>query len=389
MTDLTVPEMASTMLSHGVRRIHVLAWRDFDDAEAGGSEDHAHEFMTRWQQAGLSVLHRTSHAPGQPTTSTRSGYDVIRRGGRMTVFPRTMLSEVFGHMGKYDALVEIWNGVPWMSPLWCRRPHVLILHHVHGPMWNQMFSPPFAAVGRALETKFAPPFYRRTPTVTTSEDTREELLHLGWKPELVTTGPVGVDDFFSAGGAKTKHPSIVAVGRQAPVKRFVELMEQVQITRQFVPGATLTLVGDGPDRSKITEWIERNNAHDWVTLLGRISREELRDRYRQAWVIASASLAEGWGLALTEAAGCGTPAVATDISGHRCSVLDGQTGLLAPLENLGQVLADVLRDDALREALSRQAETRARTLTWDALAAGVLHPLYQQVLNRPTVRKAI
>jgi glycosyltransferase involved in cell wall biosynthesis len=299
-----------------------------------------------------------------------------------------MLSEVFGRMGRYDALVEIWNGVPWMSPLWCRRPHILILHHVHGPMWNQIFSPPLAAIGRGLETKFAPPFYRRTPTVTTSEDTREELLHLGWKPELVTTGPVGVDDFFSAGGTKTTHPSIVAVGRQAPVKRFVELMEQVQMTRQFVPGATLTLVGDGPDRTKITEWIDRNNAHEWVTLHGRLTREELRDHYRRAWVIASASLAEGWGLALTEAAGCGTPAVATDISGHRCSVLDGQTGLLAPLENLGRVLTDVLLDDSLRATLSLQAESRARTLTWDALAAGVLHPLYQQVLNRPIVRNA-
>jgi glycosyltransferase involved in cell wall biosynthesis len=166
-------------------------------------------------------------------------------------------------------------------------------------------------------------------------------------------------------------------------------MEQVQITRQIVTGATLTLVGDGPDRRKITEWIDRNDAHEWVTLLGRVSREELRDRYREAWVIASASLAEGWGLALTEAAGCGTPAVATDISGHRCSVLDGQTGLLAPIENLGQVLADVLRDDSLRGTLSRQAELRARTLTWDALAAGVLHPLYQQVLNRSTGRKAL
>ena len=389
MADLTVQEMATEMMRHGVNRVHVLAWRDFDDDEAGGSEDHAHEFMKRWQDAGLSVLHRTSHAAGQPSSAVRSGYDVIRRGGRMSVFPRTMASEIFGRMGTYDALVEIWNGVPWMSPLWCRRPRILLLHHVHGPMWNQMFSPPLAAIGRGLETKFAPPFYRRTPTVTTSQDTREELIHLGWKPELVTTGPVGVDDFFSAGGAKTPHPSIVAVGRQAPVKRFVELMEQVQYTRQFVAEATLTLVGDGPDRAKISEWIDRNDAHGWVTLLGRVTREELRDRYRQAWVIASASLAEGWGLALTEAAGCGTPAVATDISGHRCSVLDGQTGLLAPLENLGRVLADVLLDDSLRAKLSLQAEQRARTLTWDALAAGVLHPLYQQVLNRPIVRKAI
>ncbi|MEI7506933.1 MAG: glycosyltransferase family 4 protein [Actinomycetes bacterium] len=382
MSDLTVSEMAAEMVSRGVKRVHVLAWRDFDDDEAGGSEDHAHEFMKRWQEAGLSVLHRTSHAVGQPSTAVRSGYEVIRRGSRMSVFPRTMVSETFGRMGKYDALVEIWNGVPWLSPLWCRRPRILILHHVHGPMWNQMFSPPLAAIGRGLETKFAPPFYRRTPTVTTSDDTREELIHLGWKPELVTTGPVGVDEFFSAGGVKTRHPSVLAVGRQAPVKRFIELMEQVQYTRQFVEGTTLTLVGDGPDRAKIVEWIEQNGAHEWVTLLGRVTRDELRDQYRQAWVIASASLAEGWGLALTEAAGCGTPAVATDISGHRCSILNGETGLLASLENLGRVIADVLLDDSLRTTLAQQAERRARTLTWDALAAGVLRPLYLQVVGR-------
>ena len=382
MAGLTVHEMASEMLRHGVKRVHVLAWRDFDDDEAGGSEDHAHEFMKRWQDAGLSVLHRTSYAAGKPSVDIRSGYDVIRRGGRMTVFPRTMASEIFGRMGKYDALVEIWNGVPWMSPVWCRRPRILILHHVHGPMWNQMFSPPLAAIGRGLETKFAPPFYRRTPTVTTSDDTRDELIHLGWKPELVTTGPVGVDEFFYSGGVKTRHPSVLAVGRQAPVKRFVELMEQVQRTRQLVEGTTLTLVGDGPDRAKIVDWIERNHAHDWVTLLGRVSREELRDQYRQAWVIASASLAEGWGLALTEAAGCGTPAVVTDISGHRCSVLHGETGLLAPLENIGRTIADVLVNSSLRTTLAQQAEQRARTLTWDALAAGVLHPLYLQVIGQ-------
>ena len=72
----SVADMASEMIGRGVRRVHVLAWRDFDDSEAGGSEDHANEFMTRWQEAGLSVLHRTSRAVGLPAVSTRNGYDV-------------------------------------------------------------------------------------------------------------------------------------------------------------------------------------------------------------------------------------------------------------------------------------------------------------------------
>ena len=377
--------MVAEMASHGVRRVHVLAWRDLDDREAGGSENHADEFMTRWQEAGLSVMHRTSHAVGRPRVDRRNGYDVVRRGGRMSVFPRVAVSETLGRMGSYDALVEIWNGVPWLSPVWCRKPRILILHHIHGPMWDQMFPAPIAALGRTIETRLAPPLYRRTPTVTTSTDTHEELLHLGWKPDMVTTGPVGVDDYFSPGGPKTAHPSVLAVGRQAPVKRFVELLEQVRLARLRVPNLTLTLVGDGPERGAIEAWMRAHDA-TWVTLAGRVDRHELREQYRRSWIVASASLAEGWGLALTEAAGCGTPAVATDISGHRCSVLHERTGILASLDDLGASIANVLTNDELRARLSIEAERRARTLTWDALAVGVLEPLHAQVV-RPRRRE--
>lgn len=374
--------MAADMIGLGVRRIHVLAWRDFDDPEAGGSEDHANEFMTRWQEAGLSVLHRTSSARGRSAVDTRNGYDVVRRGGRYSVFPRTMVSESTGRMGPYDALVEIWNGVPWFSPVWCRKPRILVLHHIHGPMWDQMFPRPVAALGRLLETRIAPPFYRRTPTVTTSTDTHDELLHLGWRPELVTTGPVGVDPFFCPGGTKTVHPSVLAVGRQAPVKRFDLLLREVRDARRRVPDLTLTLVGSGPEQDRLRAWVRDNDAESWVRFAGRVSRDELRDEYRRAWVVVSASIAEGWGLALTEAAGCGTPAVVTDISGHRCSVIDRETGLLAPVDSLGDRIADVLLDQNLRMRLGSAAETRARTLTWEALAAGVLEPLWRQVVNR-------
>ncbi len=384
MSASELSSMAADLIAHGVRRIHVLAWRDLDDPDAGGSEVHADEFMRRWAACGLEVTHRTSAAIDRPAVSERNGYRVIRRGGRLTVFPRTVVGELLRSMGPYDALVEIWNGVPWLSPIWCRKPRVLVLHHIHGPMWNQMFPAPLAAVGRILESRIAPPFYRATPTVTTSDDTLAELVELGWRRERVVTGPVGVDDFFSADPnvGKTSYPSVLAVGRQAPVKRFPLLLEQMKIAREHVPDARLTLVGDGPERANLEHWVADNGAASWVDFAGRVNREQLRDLYRRSWIVSSASLAEGWGLALTEAAGCGTPAVATDISGHRCSVIDGSTGLLAPVDRLGATIARVLEDQELRRSLSDRAQARARTLTWDALATGLMRPLHAQVVAR-------
>ena len=377
-----IQQLADEMMSHGVRRIHVLAWRDLDDPDAGGSELHADEFMRRWAAAGLDITHRTSAAVGQPSTATRNGYRVVRRGSRYSVFPRAIASEWVHRMGRYDALVEVWNGVPWMSPLWCRRPRITFLHHVHGPMWDQLLPWPLAGVGRAMEARFAPPFYRRSLTLTPSEATRDHLLELGFRADRVVAVNNGVDPMFHPGGTRSPSPLVLSVARLAPVKRQDELIEAAVIARQRVPDLRLLIVGEGPLRPALEARIAAHGAGEWITMAGRLSHAELVAEYQRAWLVSSASLAEGWGLALTEAAACGTPAVATDVSGHRSSVIDGVTGVLAPLPRIAETMADVLLDDARRDSLASAALVRARTLTWEASAQGILAALLGQVRHR-------
>jgi glycosyltransferase involved in cell wall biosynthesis len=371
---------ADRLVALGVRRVHVLAWRDLDDPDAGGSEVHADECERRWADAGLEVLHRTSAGVGLPAEAERNGYRVVRRGSRYSVFPRAAVSELAGRMGDSDALVEIMNGVPFFSPLWYRGPRMLFLHHVHGPMWDQILPGPLATVGRNMESRLSPPIYRRGWTGTPSEATREELIELGFTPDRVVAVPNGTDPAFTPGGERTPNPSVVAVARLAPVKRLGLLIDAVAEARQAVPDATLTIVGDGPERAALDAQVDRLGAHDWVQFVGRVEHSDLIDLYRRSWIVASASLAEGWGLSLTEAGGCATPAVATDIRGHRSSVVDGKTGLLARPADLGGAIARVLSDPELRIQLGTAAERRVRSMTWDATAAGVL-----SVLHRATV----
>jgi glycosyltransferase involved in cell wall biosynthesis len=377
-----IDDLAADLLAAGTRSIHVLAWRDLDDVEAGGSEVHADEFMRRWAAAGLDIVHRTSGAAGRPTLAHRHGYGVIRRGSRYSVFPRAAVAEALGRMGRSDALVEVWNGVPWFAPLWYRRPRITIVHHVHGPMWDQILPPPLAAMGQALETRVAPPFYRAGATVTPSESTREELLELGFRPDRVTAVPNGVEEYFTPGGERSSSPLVLAVGRFAPVKRVHLVLEAAAEARRTVPELRLRLVGDGPLAGELRSWVAANNAAEWIEFAGYVDRRDLPDEYRRAWVVLSASLAEGWGLSLTEAAACATPAVATDIRGHRSSVIDGETGLLAAPDRLGETLRTVLVDHARRVRLGRTAQQRASTLTWERSATGVLEVLHGEVFRR-------
>ena len=368
------------LLERDIRRVHVLAWRDLDDRDAGGSEVHADEFMRRWAERDLDVLHRTSAAVGLPASDTRNGYRVVRRGSRYSVFPRTIAAELTRRMGPYDALVEIWNGVPWFSPVWCRRPHVTMLHHVHGPMWDQVMPAPLAPVGRFLEARFAPPVYRRGLTVTPSEATREELIELGFRPDRVEAHPNGVDPVFRPGGEKTPYPSIVAVGRLAPVKRFDRVIDAAIAARRRVPELRLEIVGGGPLADELQARIDAADAGEWITLAGRKSHAELIALYQRSWLVVSGSIAEGWGLSLTEGAACGTPCVATDIRGHRSSVRDGSSGVLVAPERLGETVADVLTDPGRLASLRDGALAWASTLTWDGSALGITKALHSEVV---------
>ena len=364
----------------GLRRVHLLAWRDLDDPEAGGSEVHAATVARLWTEAGIDVTMRTSAVAGQPPETVRDGYRVIRRSGRYAIFPLAALAEMSGRHGRRDGLVEIWNGMPFLSPVWARGPRAVWLHHIHAEMWQMTLKEPLATAGRFLEDKLAPPLYRRTPVVTLAESSRRELIDdMGFDPSLVSVVSPGIDPSFSPGSSKSPHPLVVAVGRLTPVKRFPLLIDALVSLRTRHPALEAVIIGEGYERPALEAQLRAAGASEWIRLPGRLPHEDVVDLYRRAWVVAASSAREGWGMTITEAAACGTPAVATRISGHKDALVDGKTGLLAEPGELADALHRVLSDSELRASLSKAAEKHAEQFTWEATAHGTLQVLVDQV----------
>jgi glycosyltransferase involved in cell wall biosynthesis len=339
----------------------------------------------RWAAAGIEVTMRTSYAQGSPPEGERDGYRVIRRAGRYLVFPRAAFSEATGRHGSRDGLVEIWNGMPFVSPLWARGPRIVFLHHFHGAMWRMVLPPRLARMGEIMERHLAPPLYRGTKIVTLSESSRDELIHeMGLRPDRLDVGPPGIDDAFSpAPGDRSPTPLIVAVGRLVPVKRFDILIQAFAQVQAQHADARLVIVGDGYERTNLEYLVRGLDLDDAVTLAGRVSDEELIDLYRRAWAVASASSREGWGMTLTEAAACGTPSVATRIPGHTDAVAEGRSGLLVDGEaGLVAGLREVMGDAGLRERLQAGALDHAADFTWDRTALETLEALAAESRRR-------
>ncbi len=117
-----------------------------------------------------------------------------------------------------------------------------------------------------------------------------------------------------------------------------------------------------------------------MTLRGHVDDDELVSAYRRAWVVASASASEGWGMTLTEAAACGTPAVATRIPGHEDAVEHGVSGLLADEDpQLAGHLVDLLADDDRRTTFGKTALARSSRYGWDRTATEAFRVLASKV----------
>ena len=379
----TCKELAQNAIDSGIRRIDIVAWRDLDDPEAGGSELHSHEIASRWAEAGLEVTFRTSAVPGMPEQIERCGYRVVRRHGRYAVFPAVAYAGLQS-ASPSDALVEVWNGMPFFSPLWFRGPRMVFLHHVHAEMWRMVLPGWLASIGASIESVAAPPLYRNSAIVTLSESSKKEIVSMLRVPASnVTVVAPGVDAGFHVGGTRSDEPLVLAVGRLVPVKRFDILIEALALVKREIPQLRAVIIGEGYERNRLESLSRKLGASSWLSLPGRVEQKDMRSWYQRAWVVASTSLREGWGMTLTEAAACKTPAVATRIAGHLDAVVDGETGLLADgTHEFAAATAKLLKDDALRKRLGRDAHRRVRALTWDQTARSTLAVLIEQRARR-------
>jgi glycosyltransferase involved in cell wall biosynthesis len=253
------------------------------------------------------------------------------------------------------------------------------MHHVHAEMWRMVLPPRLAMLGDTLERRIAPPIYRGSRMITLSPTSKAEMLEIGFKDERVEVVPPGIAAHFSPGGTRTTNPSFVAVGRLQPVKRFDRLIRAAVKAHDEVPDLTLTIVGTGALREELGALVDELDAADYITFAGRVSDDELVELYRSGWAVVSSSVREGWGMTLTEAAACGTPAIATRIPGHIDAVAEGRSGLLADdVDGLTAHMVAVAEDRALRERLISGALDHAATLSWDQTATRILLALAEE-----------
>src|SRR5271166_7154206 len=179
---------------------------------------------------------------------------------------------------------------------------------------------------------------------------------------------------------------------------FVEHIRPNEEPHLLLAGPDVVAVADDPEGAEVFAEVEavwselprrtRRRAH--LALLPMADADEnaviVNALQRRADVVVQKSLAEGFGLTVSEAMWKGRPVVASAIGGILEQIEDGRTGLLvAPgdLHTFGERVSGLLDDPHGAERMGAAAQTRVRDQFLGPRHLGQYVELLESVLSRP------
>jgi teichuronic acid biosynthesis glycosyltransferase TuaC len=145
-----------------------------------------------------------------------------------------------------------------------------------------------------------------------------------------------------------------------------------------LPGVTLLIVGDGPERRRLTSLAEQLGLKSRVRFLGAVPHERLPELYNVADVLVLASSREGWANVLLEAMACGTPVAATRIWGTPEVVTEEAAGLLLE-QRSAAAIAEGVRKRLGSPPARAATRASAERFSWDATTEGQIR-LFREIV---------
>jgi glycosyltransferase involved in cell wall biosynthesis len=354
----------------------VLPWH------RGGKELRYQQLFTRWPSENLDVTVFTmkwwddAPPPGPVTFSALSRRYPLYHGERRSIRQALMFALATFKMlwKKYDVIEA--DHMPYLQlfPLRIvasvrRVPLVVTWHEVWGRDYWREYLGPVGFIGAFIEwmaTKLP------SAIAVVSEGSAIRLRQMNVPARKIHIVPNALDqEELSRVTASPLSPSILAVGRLMTHKRVDLTLRALQ----QIPGETLGVIGSGPEHDQLVALSEELGITDRVTFFGDVAdHEEVLGLMKGATVVSLPSEREGFGIAVGEALGVGTPVVtSTHLDNEaRKLVSDGLTGSVIPAGDVAALVGALqfwLDATISGDLITERFWGQHRDLSWDSVAA--------------------
>jgi glycosyltransferase involved in cell wall biosynthesis len=182
--------------------------------------------------------------------------------------------------------------------------------------------------------------------------------------------------------------NLLFVGRLVPYKCADIVIEAISKLEQSLQNKiVLTIVGDGSEKTKLENLVEKLGLSERVKFTGRIPQQETLNYYSQADIFCFPSIREFGGAVVLEAMACGLPCIVANNGGIGEYVTEETGFKIEPLSRdyLTQELTDkvkiLVEDEQLREDMSTKTVERAREFLWKNKAVNIFN-IYEEMISK-------
>jgi glycosyltransferase involved in cell wall biosynthesis len=185
-------------------------------------------------------------------------------------------------------------------------------------------------------------------TAVSEYTARELTTKLKVPPRKITVIPNGISiDELESIVPATSRSDVIFVGRLLSNKNVDVLIQSIALLKIKYPEIRCTIVGKGPERSKLIEIAQENDLLENVEFIEFIEdHNQLYALMKSSGVFAFPSTREGFGIVVLEANGCGLPVITTDYhqNAARYLIKEGLNGTVISLskENLANAIDEYM-----------------------------------------------
>lgn len=167
---------------------------------------------------------------------------------------------------------------------------------------------------------------------------------------------------------KKQRLTVVSVGRLSAPKSYLRLLKSHKRLLEEGFDHDLWILGEGPERPALEEYIALNNLQESVTMFG--FQENPYCFMKEADLLVCSSEYEGYSTFVTEGIILGKPIVTTDCGGMREILGNSEFGLITENSESGvyEGMKKMLADEQCRQNFSNKAKKRAESFMSKSLA---------------------
>ncbi|MBD7945209.1 MULTISPECIES: N-acetyl-alpha-D-glucosaminyl L-malate synthase BshA [Psychrobacillus] len=180
-------------------------------------------------------------------------------------------------------------------------------------------------------------------------------------------------------GIKENEKVIIHVSNFRKVKHVPDVVKSFELIHKEIP-AKLLLVGDGPEKHPVMEYVKGKPIEKDVLFLGK--QENVSELYAISDLMLLLSEKESFGLVLLEAMACEVPCIGTAVGGIPEVIVPGENGYLVPLGDIEKVAEyglKILKDPILHNQLKETALEIVRTRFSSAQIVEQYEKMYERV----------